>query len=223
MADIRPQSPPENSIIALFDRERHYLLKKDATVFSHPRGVRILTPPDGNQVKVSIPTAIETFWMLASIAIFFLASTIISTGLGLSYAISIWGQWGEYFSLLPLIFSIVITLALSWVIWRLCFPRIIIEANREGVMVGKYKFDWRALGSFRTGYTAGGEERENIQFFYQGLFIEYGPYGFDLPYMVRKYYAAHYVLWLNEMLDTIGQDDHLATHDPKSGFKKSVF
>ena len=137
-----------------------------------------------------------------------------------------WTQQGYtegYFNPLPLILSIIISLGLAWVIWRLCFPRIIIEANRDGVTVGKYKFDWRALGGFRIGHTAGGVERENTQWLYQGMVIEYGPYGFDLPYMVRKYYAAYYVVWLNDMLATIGQDDKSGTHDPKSGFKKSMF
>ena len=34
-----------------------------------------------------------------------------------------------------------------------------MEATREGVTVGKYKFDWRAIDGFRIGYTAGGVER----------------------------------------------------------------
>ena len=222
MTDITPQAPPEDPILKRIDRERRYRRTKDATVFSHPRGARILTPPDGNQVKISIPTAIQSFWVVPFFAIPVLAFLIVGFGLALSIVPPGWDTRG-YFNPLPLILSIVITLGLAWVIWRLCFPRIIIEANRDGVTVGKYKFDWRALGGFRIGHTAGGVERENTQWLYQGMVIEYGPYGFDLPYMVRKYYSAYYVVWLNDMLATIGQDDKTGTHDPKSGFKKSMF
>ena len=222
MTDITPQAPPEDPILKRIDCERRYRRPKDAAVFSHPRGARILTPPDGNQVKISIPTAIQNFWVLPFFVVPFLAFVIVGFGLGLSFVAPTWER-GGYFNPLPLILSIIISLGLAWVIWRLCFPRIIIEANRDGVTVGKYKFDWRALGGFRIGHTAGGVERENTQWLYQGMVIEYGPYGFDLPYMVRKYYAAYYVVWLNDMLATIGQDDKTGTHDPKSGFKKSMF
>lgn len=222
MIDITPKSPPENRFLKAIDRERGYPLKQEAAVFAHPRGVRVLTQPDGNQFKVSIPTAIINWWVVPFLLIpaFFLV--ILPIGVGLSFVAPSWDR-GGYFNPLPVLIALGIVVALSWITWRLCFPRIVIEATREGVTVGKYKFDWRALGGFRIGYTAGGVERENTQGLFQGMVLQYGSYGFDLPYMVRKYYAAYYVVWLNEMLATIGANDKTGANDPQSGFKKSMF
>lgn len=219
--DIEPQSPPESLFRKLLDWERDPL-KKDAVVFAHPRGIRVLSPPDGDHFKVSIPTALQTWWLLPFIAIPFLAFFAISIGLAMSFVGPTFNTRG-YFNPFPLSVGIIVTLIGSWAIWMFCFPRVTIEADRDGVTVGKYNFDWRAIQGFRIGYSAGGVERENTQLLYQGLVLGYGPYGFDLPYMVRKYYAAYYVVWLNDMLDTIGKDDNAGAHDPKSGFKKAMF
>lgn len=222
MTDMTPKSPPENRLMKAIDRERSYALKKEAAVFAHPRGVRILTPPDGNQFKVSIPTAIINWWVLPIFLIPALFFIIIPIGFGMSFVAPTFNR-GGYFNPVPLVVAVGVLILLSWISWRLCFPRIVIEANREGVTVGKYKFDWQAIGGFRIGYTAGGVERENTQGLFQGLVLQYGPYGFDLPYMVRKYYAAYYVLWLNDLLATVGANDRTGANDPQSGFKKSMF
>ena len=219
--DIEPQSPPENPILKKLDRERKFS-PKDATVFAHPRGARILTPPDGNQLKISIPTAIENAWIAPFLVLPLVIPFLLTTGLAMSFVAPTWDR-GGYFNPIPLVISIALALLFTWWLWRACFPRIIIEATREGVTVGKYRFDWRMIEGFRIGNSAGGIERQNTQFIFQGLVLSYGPYGFDLPYMVRKYYAAYYVVWLNDMLDTIGKGDNAGAHDPKSGFKKAMF
>lgn len=224
--DIEPQSPPESVFRQIFDWERDPL-KTDAQVFAHPRGIRVLSPPDGDHFKVSIPTARQTWWALPFVAIplFILIATILGGILGINEGTyTSRGRYiAPYFSIVPLFVSLIIAVVGSWIVWMQCFPRVTIEADRDGVTVGKYNFDWRAIQGFRIGYSAGGVERENTQLGFQGLVLGYGPYGFDLPYMVRKYYAAYYVLWLNEMLDTIGKDDNAGAHDPKSGFKKAMF
>ncbi|WP_114964084.1 hypothetical protein [Tritonibacter mobilis] len=223
--DIEPQCPPENILRKFLDWERDPQ-KQDAQVFAHPRGIRVLCPSDGERFRVSIPTALRTWWIVPFLAIPAFVLIAISIGLLMSFVAPGYtsrGYTDGYFTPVPLLIGIVVALAGSWFIWMQCFPRVTIEATPEGVTVGKYCFDWRAIEGFRIGYTAGGIERENTQLGFQGLVLGYGPYGFDLPYMVRKYYAAYYVIWLNDMLDTIGKDANAGAHDPKSGFKKAMF
>ena len=224
--DIEPQSPPETLFRKILDWERDPT-KQDAVVFAHPRGIRVLSAPDGDHFKVSIPTALQTWWVLPFFVVPLLTIVAIIIGGVLGVNPGGYSNTGRFiaphFSVVPLFISLIIAVVGSWIVWMQCFPRVTIEADRDGVTVGKYNFDWRAIQGFRIGYSAGGVERENTQLGFQGLVLGYGPYGFDLPYMVRKYYAAYYVVWLNDMLDTIGKDDNAGAHDPKSGFKKAMF
>ena len=121
------------------------------------------------------------------------------------------------------VLSVAAVIVVFMVLHHFLLPRIKVTADREGITVGRYKFDWEHSEGLRLGYSAGGKERENKQLGYVGLRMSYGAWGFDLPYMVNGYYSAAYVVWVNMMLETIGKHPDEMTNDPQAGFMKDLF
>lgn len=191
--------------------------KIDAPILDKPFGARVLHEPDGEMVKVSLPSTKRHIWIIPSLYLIIVCPTALVLSVIYGFSYRGWSAW-------PLFITFGVLALVLWGIWVLCFPRLVIEASREGVEVGEYKFKWEHLSGLRLGYSAGGKEMENRQGPYSGFRMSYGPWGYDLPYMVRGYYSAAYVVWVNMMLQTV---DHVPfegkVNSPEEGFKKDLF
>lgn len=52
--------------------------------------------------------------------------------------------------------------------------------------------------------------------------MAYGQWSHDLPYMVSDYYSAAYVVWVNQLLETI-QTNPETVNDTAAGIKQQMY
>ena len=103
----------------------------------------------------------------------------------------------------PFVLGVAALIAATWVVWWAAFPRIRITADQKEIRVHGRQYGWDTAKGFRLGYSLGGVERTDSQGFYAGLRMAYGPWGDDLPFMVRDYYAPAYIMFLNQALQSV--------------------
>ena len=202
----------------------------DASIRPHPRFANLSEFTEGVSFTASIPTVIKTWWVVGLIGILALWSVAVPT-------LIVWSAIGWYtdsrgnfyeasFSYTTFLFGIAILLGLSYVILRAIFPRIIITASRDGISVGKYRYSWDRAEGLRAGYSVGGAEKSHeegfLWFKYVGIRMAYGQWSHDLPYMVGDYYSAAYVVWVNQLLETI-QTNPETVNDAAAGIKQQMY
>lgn len=197
-------------------------MKIKAPVLVKPYRAHVHHEPDGEKVRVSLPCA-RYNWTWAPFVYLIL---VCPWGLWFSWSMGFavhqrrFGGWDMW----PMLVGIAVLAGGFYLLVCYTYPRIAFEATKEGVIVGQFKFEWENLHGVRLGYDAGGKERQMKQGPYHGLRMKYGPWGFDLPYMVNGYYAAAYVVWLNMMLQTVHlTDPEERINSPEDGFKKDLF
>jgi len=213
-----------HAIIDTIKPERNYLAKSNAPIWDKPYRAKILHAPDGEKISVSLPCALYGWFALPYL---YLIVTLPPVAY-FSWMAGYWGrvsrgQWESGWNPTAFLLSVGAVIFVFIVLHYFLLPRIKVTADREGITVGRYKFDWEHSEGLRLGYSAGGKERENKQLGYVGLRMSYGAWGFDLPYMVNGYYSAAYVVWVNMMLETIGKHPDEMTNDPQAGFMKDLF
>jgi|TARA_B100000519_G_C14258826_1_gene446488 hypothetical protein len=208
-------------IMDRINRPAVFLKKTDAPIWDKPYRAQIHHAPDGEKVKVSLPCA-RYYWVFLPYAFVLIGSPVI-LGAGFSMGFGFTRNYTPYWQPIPLLIALGIWAALFVLTLRIGYPRIVFEATRDGVTIGKYKFDWDNLGGLRLGYSAGGKEMAREQWGHTGLRMTYGAWGFDLPYMTPSYYAAAYVVWVNMLFDTIGKNPETMDNSPEEGFKKALF
>jgi hypothetical protein len=135
------------------------------------------------------------------------------------------------FSIVPTVILVLLTIAgLIWA-WRIGHPKVQITATPDTIQVGNMIFNRSQYGGMRLGYQVQGEAVKIGTFDtvmgdhfmgVSGLRVAYGRWGEDLDYMVNKYHAAEYVVWMNEQIDAIGRPEP-KKHDPAKGRKKAEF
>ena len=208
-------------------RPAKFPTKKDAPILERPYRAQIHHAPDGKKVHISLPCARYGWWFIPLLFAIFgaIPTLILAWALGWGTTLDRYGMpSGMYWTATPMIIASVILVILIFILLRTAYPRISIIATADEVTIGKLKFNWEHLHGLRLGYMAGGKERELRQGPFHGLRMSYGPWGYDLPYMAREYYAAAYVVWVNMMLQTI---DHVPfegrVNSLEEGFKKDLF
>lgn len=171
---------------------------------------RFLTVSDfaiGDSFTIVIPTARRTWWIVAIFGLLALWSLALPLLVALSSSDGGWNSRGGYnepnFSVILFILGLGLLIGVSWSVWRWAFPRICITADHEAIRVHGRKYDWSSAKGFRLGYSLGGVEREDKQGPYAGLRMAYGPWGDDLPFMIRHYYAPAYIVFLNDALRVV--------------------
>lgn len=135
------------------------------------------------------------------------------------------------FSFVPTVILIILVIAgMVWA-WRKGHPKVQITATADTIKVANLIFDRQHYGGMRIGYNVQGEAVKIGTFDtvmgdhfmgVSGLRISYGRWGEDLDYMVNKYHAAEYVVWMNEQIEAIGRPEP-KQHDPAKGRKKAEF
>lgn len=202
----------------------------DAAIRPHPRFADLSEFSKGESFTASVPTVIKTWWVVGLFAIAALWLTIIPM-------LIVWSTRGWYtdnrgnffeasFSYTSFLLGVAVLLAATYAILRAIFPRITITATRDGISVGKYRYSWDNAEGLRAGYSVGGVEKSDEQGFfwfkYKGLRMAYGQWSHDLPYMVSDYYSAAYVVWVNQLLETI-QTNPETVNDTAAGIKQQMY
>lgn len=119
----------------------------------------------------------------------------------------------RYITWVPLYFFYVLVLAgIVWA-WRKAHPMLEVTATPAQIRVGHLVFMRRYFGGMRTGYTIGGEKVVSNSFDFSigngfvgavGLRVSYGRWGEDTNFMLNKYHAPEYVVWMNEQIAAVG-------------------
>ena len=197
----------------------------DATIRPHPRFADLSEFSKGESFTASVPTVIKTWWVVGLFGILALWIIFVPVGIGFSIVAPTWERNG-YFNPLPIIIMIGVLIVATYAILRAIFPRIAITATRDGISVGKYRYSWDNAEGLRAGYSVGGVEKSDEQGFfwfkYKGLRMAYGQWSHDLPYMVSDYYSAAYVVWVNQLLETI-QTNPETVNDAAAGIKQQMY
>lgn len=188
-----------------------------APVLTMPYRAKIHHAPDGEKVSVSIPCT-RLYWSAAAptFLVFGIPPILtFATVLGSGFNYRTGPTWHPFYLLIALVICFFI---LRFLI-RLGFPRIVIEATREGVKVGGFTFEWGKVGGLRKGSSGGMKYLGNTT-----LRMQYGAWGFELPYAVNNGMLEYYIIWANDMLGTVKHvPDHARRNDPQSGFIKQIF
>lgn len=101
-------------------------------------------------------------------------------------------------------------------------PWVKIIVNADTILYGDKKFDRRYFGGMRAGYKSK-EAQLKTGFIapsmgVQRIRLSYGPWGEDLKYLVNAYHAAEIVIWMNDIIDSVGKQT-TPKYDPYAGQK----
>lgn len=188
-----------------------------------PRFLNVSEFEEGQRFTITVPTARRTWWVVALVAVIglWVALTPVIFFASFSGGYINRSYVEPYFN--PLLFGLYLLplLAATWAAWWWAFPRIRISADHEFIRIRGRQYDWDRARGFRLGYSLGGVERQDKQGPYSGLRMAYGPWGDDLPFLVRNYYAPAYVLFLNDALKAI--EPRTATSAADNGIKPVMF
>lgn len=208
------------SLVMRINPPRKYTLQ-DAVQRPYPRFADLMEFTEGEGFRASFPTALRTWWIVGIVAIIGLWVIFVPVGTGLGFIAPSWdnrGYSGGYYTPVPLLITIGVLLLVSYLILRAIFPRIIVQADREKITVGKFRYNWDHAQGLRTGYSVGGVEKASKQWKFAGLRMAYGPWSHDLPYLVNDYYSAAYIVWVNQLLETV-QTNTVAVNNPHAGIR----
>ena len=190
-----------------------------------PRFLTVEDCEEGQRFTITIPTARRTWCWVAMLGVAALWVLVIPVLLA-------WSSLGWYtdnrgnfydasFSYGRFLLGMAFLVAVAWAAWWWAFPRIRITADHENIRVHNRIYAWGRAEGFRLGYSLGGVERVDKQGPYAGLRLAYGPWGDDLPFLVRHYYAPAYVVFLNDALKAI--EPRTPDTVAESGIKPAMF
>ncbi|MDW3181645.1 hypothetical protein [Roseobacter sp.] len=115
-----------------------------------------------------------------------------------------------------------LALGAAFLSYRHYRPQVRVTITPDMIQYGDRKFDRQYSGGVRIGYYS--QEAELGTSFTQGRFgvtlmrLSYGRWGEDLKYMVSSYHAPEIVVWMNEIIDGVGEQI-TPRHDPYAGKK----
>ncbi len=201
----------------------------------HPRGISLIKHSKDILIFRVKAAHRRLRWLPVGIAVVGLPIAIALGGIGGINE----GGWvngrhiNPYFSFWPMIICCLIVLGIAIVLWRELWPDLKFEITPTEIKVANLIYDRKHFGGMRIGYEIDSKsEGVKLGFVdaingdhslgFTGLRIQYGRWGDDLDYMVNKYHAAEYVVWMNEMIATVGAPE-AKEHEPSKGRKKAEF
>lgn len=135
----------------------------DAAIRPHPRFADLSEFSKGESFTASIPTVIKTWWVVGLFAIVALWIVLPPIGITMGFIEGFYDNRGRftrgYYNPMPIIITIGVLLATTYATLRAIFPRITITATRDGISVGKYRYNWDNAEGLRAGYSVGGVEK----------------------------------------------------------------
>ncbi|MBL4852481.1 MAG: hypothetical protein JKY90_09450 [Gammaproteobacteria bacterium] len=117
--------------------------------------------------------------------------------------------------------NILLIAFLAWIVWRIGFPRVKFIVTQSSIQIGSRLFERSLAGLVVAGYTTTTPEIEkgtSMSFIVPRL--QYGQWGENLPYMFNPFMATEYIIWANQMIDSVGVSKEKTTKD---GHRKQAF
>lgn len=101
-------------------------------------------------------------------------------------------------------------------------PKIRVNVTDEYMIIGDKKYHRKYITNLRIGYDVQDQGDTRIS---KGsmskLWLGYGQWGEDLPYMVPKYKAVLYLSWIKQAIEQVGQVQREETIE--EGFRDQIF
>jgi hypothetical protein len=222
-----PIPDPETIIRGTPDREKLTTAPSCETVRTTPVGTQLITHRRDEAV-LEVKSAIR-FWCWAAPTLF---------GVGAIFGAPIGGflgalaydahpqTWQQNFGAYVATGSVLATggfiLAAIWSYFATRpWVRVIIKPDR--VKYGDRRFDRRYLHGIGLGYSNNETELKfgllTPSFGVTAMAVRYGRWGEDLRYMVNSRYAPQIVIWMNEIIDSVGETRPPSRFEPMMGRK----
>ncbi len=191
-----------------------------------PLGTRVISHTSDKAV-LEVKTAIQFWsWVLPSLL---LVLTVIAIPVGASLGVAAyatspnkWQSSATAYATQSVVIIAGVFLGLTVLSYFLTRPKVQVYITKDVVFFGEYRFDRELSGGFRIGYDA---KNVNLpQSFLRPRFgmtvlrFAYGRWGEDMRYLIDAYQANNIVVWMNEIIDSIG-DPPTRRFDPSAGRK----
>jgi len=167
------------------------------------------------------------WWLIPSVGVLFTAFIAWPIGMFIGANMAPWTQVDMYMfrgALIAVVISAAMTLWLT--LKQRFWMQIVIQEER--VRINGKTYDRGLSSGFRMGYTIESESTALKQSFqdmtmgFTGLRFSYGPWGEDLPYVVNKYHGPEIVVWLNQMMASVGAPEP-GNNEPDIGHRAEIF
>lgn len=172
-----------------------------------PNGTRLVKQAD-DEVIMTVRYVLQFWWPWLPIGL--LLFTIFGAplvGAGVGAIISDW-----QYNRIPgaIVFFVLGSIAATVLAFLRTRGEVTVIAQEDKIQFGHKVYDRRYFGGMRIGYTVDtndGSLKEHFldqQMGYAALRLTYGRWGEDLPYLVNKYHAPEIVIWMNELIASVG-------------------
>jgi len=168
-----------------------------------------------------------SWWLVPMIGSLFTVALSWPIGMVIGMGIAPWHSVGPYMFWGAVIGALISTGITIWATLAQRFwMKIVIQEER--VKINGTTYDRNLSSGFRMGYSIESDSKALKQSFqdmsmgFTGLRFSYGPWGEDLPYVVNKYHGPEIVIWLNQMMDSVGAHKP-GNNEPAIGHRAEIF
>ncbi|MEE4212424.1 MAG: hypothetical protein V2I43_24535 [Parvularcula sp.] len=196
-----PEAPGKTNPLAYLRerRETHHLTGAKVVPRQYPKGVSV-SRISKQEAILYLRCLRPIWWWLAP-----LIALCFSVPVGF-IGIMILLFDDSIFGLVPLL------IAIAAAVFGFLYPRVSlpITVQPDAIKVGNQVFDRNYVFGFRVGYTIESDDKTLKNDFldqsmgFASLRLAYGRWGEDLPYLVNKYHSGEIVIWVNEVIDSVG-------------------
>lgn len=191
-------------------------------VREHPKGTRLIyQTPD--KATIEIKSAIR-FWSNVLPPVLMLATFTIAPAIGgfIGNVVAGFGGAASGAVIVP-----ILTLIAAIASYFMTRPWVRVIATPTEIQYGKLRFDRQYHQGMALGYSLDGQEDlvndfHDLSLGLRAIRCTYGRWGEDLPYLVNKYHGAEIIIWMNEIIASVGAPEP-AEQDLEQGRKKEEF
>ncbi|WP_424991316.1 hypothetical protein [Fluviibacterium sp. S390] len=191
-----------------------------------PQGTMIVSRT-ADQAVLKVKSAIR-FWCWFLPTTFFVLA-VLSVPVGSAVGFMIYTEQGRGFRGDPASFVMWgalipagICLLIAFMTYGSTRPWVLVAITPDTIRYGDATYDRDHSRGMRIGYTSDETQLKSSflapSFGVQTLRLTYGRWGEDLKYMVDKYHAPEIVIWMNEIIDSVGAPPP-KRYDPYAGQK----
>ena len=191
-----------------------------------PKGTTLVKHTD-DEVIMRVRFVLQYWWPFLPVLLF--AFTIFGApalGTAVGFMISSWDT-----NLVPITVTAFVLASIFATIVAVKRTRgeVTVIVQPDKIKFGDKVYDRRYHNGMRIGYTIddGGDDSLKTDFLDQqmgfaALRLTYGRWGEDLPYLVNKYHSAEIVIWMNELIASVGAPAQRDI-DPSRGIRQQRF
>lgn len=199
----------------------------------YPKGINVL---DASPEKLIfwVKAARKRWRWLPFALLIFITPALVWIGIAMGIDPGGYDRLGRYrapsFSFMPVASIVALWGAFLFWLYKLFWLNLIFSVTPNRINVGGKTYDRAHSAGMRIGYTVEGNGgvgdsmvdviAGDASMGFVGLRLTYGRWGEDLDFMVNRYHAAEYVVWMNEQIAMVGAAAP-KDHDPAKGRRKS--